>query len=106
MANDLATFDQLQKNNPDQLEAGKPDHVKDQYGKGTVVFRKDTGMAFEVRKESRANGIEHFNLLCRETGSRIYLSKFALEKDYVPTNSTSETGGLRIVKRLSELLAK
>jgi hypothetical protein len=63
-------------------------------------------MAFEICKMSRANGIEHFNLLCRETGSSVYLSKFALEKDYSSHDATPEKGGLRIVRRLSKLLAK
>jgi hypothetical protein len=63
-------------------------------------------MAFEICKMSRANGIEHFNLLCRETGSSVYLSKFALEKDYSSYDATPEKGGLRIVRRLSKLLAK
>ena len=106
MMNDLSTFDQLQQNDSGQPEAYKTDRVENRFGKGMVVFKKDTGMAFEVCKMSRANGIEHFNLLCRETGSRVYLSKFALEKDYSSHDATPEKGGLRIVRRLSKLLAK
>jgi hypothetical protein len=106
MADNLVTFDHLQQNEPDQLKANRPDHTENQFCKGAVVYRKDTGMAFEVCKMSRANGIEHFNLLCKETGSSVYLSKFALEKDYSNNESTSEKGGLRIVRRLSKLLAK
>ena len=106
MAGNLVTFDHLQQNEPDQLRANRSDHTENQFCKGAVVYRKDTGMAFEVYKTSRANGIEHFSLLCRETGSSIYLSKFALEKDYSNNDSTSEKGGLRIVRRLSKLLAK
>ena len=106
MEGNLATFDHLQQNESDQPKASKSGHTENQYCKGTVVFRKDTGMAFEICKMSRANGIEHFNLLCRETGSNVYLSKFALEKDYSNNDPTSEKGGLRIVRRLSELLAK
>ena len=106
MAGNLVTFDHLQQNEPDQLRANRSDHTENQFCKGAVVYRKDTGMAFEVCKMSRANGIEHFNLLCKETGSSVYLSKFALEKDYSNNESTSEKGGLRIVRRLSKLLAK
>ena len=106
MMNDLTTFDQLQQNDSGQPEACKTDLVKNRFGKGAVVFKKDTGMAFEVCKTSYANGIEHFNLLCAETGSSVYLSKFALEKDYSHDDLASEKFGLRIVKRLSELLAK
>jgi hypothetical protein len=106
MAGNLVTFDHLQQNEPDQLKANRSEHTENQFCKGAVVYRKDTGMAFEVCKTSRANGIEHFSLLCRETGSSICLSKFALEKDYSNNDSTSEKGGLRIVRRLSKLLAK
>lgn len=104
--NDLATSDRLQQNNQGQPESHKTDSKKHQFCMGSVVYKKDTGMAFEVGKMSRANGIEHFNLLCTETGSSVYLSKFAIEKDYSHDDSTSEKGGLRIVRRLSELLGK
>ena len=105
MAANMATVDHLQQNEPDQLKAKRSGHTENQFCKGAVFFRKDTGMAFEICKMSCANGIEHFNLLCRETGSSVYLSKFALEKDYSNNDSTSEKGGLRIVRRLSKLLA-
>ena len=106
MMNDLSTFDQLQQNDSGQPEAYKTDRVENRFGKGAVVFKKDTGMAFEVCKTSHANGIEHFNLLCAETGSSVYLSKFALEKDYSHDVLASEKFGLRIVRRLSKLLVK
>jgi hypothetical protein len=106
MMNDLTSFDQLQQSDSAQPEAYKTDRLANRFGKGAVVFKKDTGMAFEVCKTSHANGIEHFNLLCAETGSRVYLSKFALEKDYSHNDVASEKFGLRIVRRLSELLAK
>ena len=106
MMNDQTAFDQLQQNDSGQPEAYKTDCIENRFGKGAVVFKKDTGMAFEVCKTSHANGIEHFNLLCAETGSSVYLSKFALEKDYSNDELASEKFGLRIVRRLSELLAK
>ena len=106
MMNDLTAFDQLQQNDSGQPDAYKTDRVENRFVKGVVVFKKDTGMAFEVCKTSHANGIEHFNLLCAETGSSVYLSKFALEKDYSHDDLASEKFGLRIVRRLSELLAK
>ena len=106
MMNDLTAFDQLQKNDSGQPEAYKTGRVENRFDKGVVVFKKDTGMAFEVCKTSHANGIEHFNLLCKETGSSVYLSKFALEKDYSHDDLASEKFGLRIVRRLSKLLAK
>ena len=106
MMNDLTAFDQSQQNDSGQPEAYRTNRVENRFGKGAVVFKKDTGMAFEVCKTSHANGIEHFNLLCAETGSSVYLSKFALEKDYSHDNLASEKFGLRIVRRLSEMLAK
>ena len=106
MMNDLTAFDHLQHNDSGQPEACKADLVEHRFGKGSIVFKKDTGMAFEVCKTSHANGIEHFNLLCAETGSSVYLSKFALEKDYSHNDPASEKFGLRIVRRLSELSSK
>ena len=106
MMNDQTAFDQLQQNDSGQPEAYKTDCIENRFGKGAVVFKKDTGMAFEICKTSHANGIQHFNLRCAETGSSVYLSKFALEKDYSHDESASEKGGLRIVRRLSELLDK
>jgi len=106
MMNDLTAFNQLQQDDLAQREAYKTDRVENRFGKGAVVFKKDTGMAFEVCKTSHANGIEHFNLICAETGSSIYLSKFALEKDYSHNDVASDKLGMRIVRRLSDLLAK
>ena len=106
MMNDLTSFDQLQQNDSAQPEAYKTDRLANRFGEGAVFFKKDTGMAFEVCKTSHANGIEHFNLLCAETGSSVYLSRFALEKDYRHDDMASEKFGRRIVRRLSELLAK
>ena len=106
MKNDLTALDQLQQNNPAQPEVLKTSHAKNPFDTGAVVFKKDTGMAFEICKKSYANGIEHLNLLCVETGSSVYLSKFALEKDYTHDDSQFERFGLRMVRRLSELLTK
>ena len=106
MMSDLTAFDQLQQNDSGQPEAYRTDRVESRFGKGAIVFKKDTGMAFEVCKTSHANGIQHFNLRCAETGSSVYLSKFALEKDYSRNDLVSDKVGMRIVKRLSELLAK
>ena len=106
MMNNLTAFDQLQQNDSSQPEAYKTDRLENRFSKGAVVFKKDTGMAFEVCKTSHANGIEHFNLICAETGSSVYLSKFALEKDYSHNDVASDKLGMRIVRRLSDLLAK
>ena len=106
MMNDQTAFNQLQQNDTGQPEAYKTDCIENRFGKGAVVFKKDTGMAFEICKTSHANGIQHFNLRCAETGSSVYLSKFALEKDYSHNDVASDKLGMRIVRRLSDLLAK
>lgn len=45
-------------------------------------------------------------MLCLETGSQNYLSKFAPEEDYTGTNTKLDKLGLRMVKRLSEKCTK
>ena len=82
------------------------DPQADKFSMGMTVYKRDTGMAFEVINVSQANGIRHYNLLCLETGSRNYLSKFALEQDYTCTITKLEKLGLRMVKRLSEMRKK
>ena len=106
MTNDLTACGYLEQNDLSQPETHQIGHIENQFGKGAVVFKKHTGMAFKICKISHANGIKHFNLLCVETGSSVYLSKFALEKDYTHENAAFEKFGQRMVRRLSEMLTK
>ena len=46
MMNDLTAFDQSQQNDSGQPEAYRTNRVENRFGKGAVVFKKDTGMAF------------------------------------------------------------
>lgn len=103
MVNDLNTLDQTQQSGLGHPGKRKNDREENQFPQGSVVFKKDTGMAFQVVKMSHANGIEHFNVVCAETGSSFYLSRFALEKDYTHEVGKIEKVGLRMVKRLSEM---
>ena len=106
MANDLRTFNQLNQNEivPTAVRKTTPQMKKSNVG--TTVYKRETGMAFEVVNVSYANGIEHYNLLCAKTGSCYYLSKYALEQNYTEEKAQVETFGLRMVKRLSEMLGK
>ena len=106
MANDLNAFDQSKQNDLAPTAEYKVDRQVKNLSKGMTVYKRETGMAFEVVNVSLANGIKHYNLQCSETGSCYFLSKFALEQDYAQEKSSVERFGLRMVKRLSEMLAK
>ena len=106
MANDLTAYGQSEQNCSDpNLERGC-DAQANQLMKGMTVYKRETGMAFEVVNVSHANGIIHYNLLCSETGSCYYLSKYALEQDYAKEKAEVEKFGLRMVRRLSRMWAK
>ena len=106
MANDLTTIERSTQNGSKNIAEPTFDTQADKFRMGTTVYKKDTGMAFEVVNVSQANGIRHYNLLCLETGSRNYLSKFALEQDYTGKINKLEKLGLRMVKRLSKMCNK
>lgn len=106
MANDLNAIEHSTQNELKHNAELTVDPQANKFRMGTTVYKRDTGMAFEVVNVSQANGIEHYNLLCLETGSRNYLSKFALEEDYTGTNTKLDKLGLRMVKRLSEMCTK
>ena len=106
MANDLNAIEHLNQNSSKQIVKPTDNPRANKIFKGMTVYKRDTGMAFEVVNVSHANGIQHFNLLCSETGSRNFLSKFALEQDYTDKDTKLEKFGLRMVKRLSEMCTK
>ena len=103
MANDLTAIERSTQNESKHFAESSVDPQADKFRMGMTVYKIDTGMAFEVVNVSQANGIRHYNLLCLETGSRNYLSKFALEQDYTGKITKLEKLGLRMVKRLSEM---
>ena len=106
MANELTTLEHSNQIDSEHIVESIGNPQANKFIKGMTLYRKDTGMAFEVVNVSKANGIKHYNLLCLETGSRNYLSKFALENDYTGTTTKLEKLGLRMVKRLSEMCNK
>ena len=106
MTNDLTAIERSGQNESKHTVESTFDPKADKFSMGMTVYKRDTGMAFEVVNASQANGIKHYNLRCLETGSRNYLSKFALEQDYTGTFTKLEKLGLRMVKRLSEMCNK
>ena len=74
--------------------------------KGNIVYKRNTGMAHKIVSVSLANGIEHYSLVCSETRTNCFLSKFALERDFAKDSVKVEHFGIRMVKRLSEMCGK
>ena len=106
MAGELTAIERSNQNDSGHIAKHSDNRQTNKICKGMTVYKRDTGMAFEVINVSHANGIKHYNLLCSETGSRNYLSKFALEQDYTDEDTKIEKFGLRMVKRLSKMCAK
>ena len=106
MVNDFNALERLKQKDLKSNIARKTDLRDNKFGKGTIVYKRDTGMAFRVVNVSHANGIKHYNLLCSETGTCYYLSRFALEHDYVEEKTNVEKFGMRMVRRLSKMWSK
>ena len=106
MANNLTAYGQLEQNRSDPNSEHGCDSQANKLMKGMTVYKRETGMAFEVVNVSHANGIMHYNLVCSETGSCYYLSKYALEQDYAEEKAEVEKFGLRMVRRLSRMWTK
>ena len=106
MANDLTRLDRSKQNDCILNKEGKCAAHINKLSKGNIVYKKDTGMAHTIAGVSFANGIEHYNLICSETNSCYFLSKFALDKDYTEDSIEVEKFGMKMVKRLSELWSK
>ena len=106
MVNDLMISDQSKQDDLTPIKERRcAAHIK-KLSKGNIVYKRDTGMAHRIAGISVANGIEHYNLICSETNSCYFLSKFALDKDYTEDSIKVEKFGMKMVKRLSELWSK
>ena len=106
MANDPTTFDQSKQIDLPITKQRKCATNANKFGKGNIVYKRDTGMAHKIVSVSFANGIEHYSLICSETNSNYFLSKFALESDYTEESVKVENFGLKMLKRLSEMWSK
>jgi len=106
MANELTVIEQAEREVSTLNNERKGAHNPNKLHKGNIVYKRDTGMAHEIVSVSFANGIEHYSLVCSETRTNYFLSKFALESDFTKDSVAVEHFGIRMVKRLSAMWGK
>ena len=106
MANELTFIEQAERKVLTPSNERKCAHDANELHKGNIVYKRDTGMAHKIVNVSLANGIEHYSLICSETNTSYFLSKFALESDYTKDSVKLEHFGLKMVKRLSAMWGK
>ena len=106
MANELTSFEQAEQKVSTPSNERKSANDAHNLRKGNIVYKRCTGMAHKIVNVSLANGIEHYSLICSETNTSYFLSKFALENDYSRDSVKVEHFGIRMVKRLSEMCGK
>jgi hypothetical protein len=103
MANDLTSIEQAERKVSTLSNERKCAHDANKLHKGNIVYKRDTGIAHKIVRVSLANGIEHYSLVCSETRTNCFLSKFALERDFAKDSVKVEPFGLKVVKRLSAM---
>ena len=106
MANELKLIEQAERKVSTLSNEQKCAEDPNKPHKGNIVYKRDTGMAHKILSVSFANGIEHYSLVCSETRTNYFLSKFALERDFTKDSVKVERVGLKMVKRLSAMLGK
>ena len=106
MANELKPIDQAEQKVSPLRNERKCGHDVNKLRKGNILYKIGTGMPHRIVKVSIANGIEHYSLICSETNTSYFLSKFALESDYTNDGFKVEHFGLRMVKKLSKMWGK
>ena len=82
MANELTPVEQAEQKVSTFNSERKCARDANKMSKGNIVYRRDTGMAHKIVRVSLANGIEHYSLVCSETRTNYFLSRFALESDF------------------------
>ena len=106
MANELSLVEQAEQKVSTLSSERKCTLDANKMSKGNIVYKRNTGMAHKIVSVSLANGIEHYSLVCSETRTNNFLSKFALERDFTKDSVAVEHFGLRMVKRLSAMMGK
>ena len=106
MVNELSLVEQAEQKVSTLSSERKCTLDANKMSKGNIVYKRCTGMAHKIVNVSLANGIEHYSLICSETNTSYFLSKFALENDYSRDSVKVEHFGLKIVKRLSKMWGK
>ena len=103
MANELTPVEQAEQKASTLSSERKCARDANKMSKGNIVYKRNTGMAHKIVSVSLANGIEHYSLVCSETRTNCFLSKFALERDFAKDSVKVERFGLKVVKRLSAM---
>ena len=106
MANELTFIEQAERKGVTLSNQRKCAHDANKPHNGNIVYKRDTGMAHKIVNVSLANGIEHYSLVCSETRTNYFLSRFALKSDFTKDSVKVEHFGLRMVKRLSAMWGK
>ena len=106
MASELKFIEQAERKVSTFSNERKCDHDANKLQMGNIVYKRDTGMAHKIVSVSLANGIEHYSLICSETRTNYFLSRFALERNFTKDSVKVEDFGHRMVKRLSAMWGK
>ena len=106
MANELSFIEQAERKVSTLSNERKSDHDANKLRQGNILYKRDTGVAYKIGKISLVNGIEHYQLICAQTNSPYFLSKFALKSDYTIDSVKVENVGIKMVKKLSKMLIK
>ena len=106
MANELTFIEQAERKFSTLSNERKCALNANKLHKGNIVYKRDTGKAHKIVSVSLANGIEHYSLVCSESRTNYFLSRFAIESDYTEDSVKVENFGLKMVKRLSKMLIK
>ena len=106
MAKELTFIEQAERKVSTLSNEPECAHDANKLHKGNIVYKRETGMAHKIVSVSLANGIEHYRLVCSETRTNYFLSKFALERDFTKDSVKVESFGFKIVKRLSAMWGK
>ena len=106
MANELTFIEQAERKISTLSNERKCDHDVNKLHKGNIVYKRDTGMAHKIVSVSLVNGIEHYSLVCSETRTNYFLSRFALASDFTKDSVKVEHFGIKMVKRLSAMWGK
>ena len=106
MASELKSIEQAERKVSTLSNERKCAHDANKLQMGNIVYKTDTGMAHKIVSVSLANGIEHYSLICSETRTNYFLSRFALERNFTKDSVKVEDFGHRMVKRLSAMWGK
>ena len=80
MANDLSAIQHSTQNESKHNAELSVDPQANKFCMGMTVYKRDTGMAFEVVNVSQSNGIRHYNCSVRKQGHATICQNMLLNK--------------------------